>query len=364
MLPGSRYFKGVKMGLFGKNKGVIGVDIGSSSIKIVELKETKKGYLLANYGIAHIPSEVIVDGAIMDSSAVVEAIKNLIAEKKIKTRDAAISVSGHSVIIKKITLPAMTEAELEESIQWEAEQYIPFPISDVNMDFHILEMVAGQSQMDVLIVAVKKDMINDYTAVMAEAGLNPVVVDVDSFALENAYCINYDILPDETVALVNMGANVTNINILKGGTSTLTRDVSVGGRQITNEIQKNVGVGFDDAEILKCGGEVSGVDSKDIDGIVKLGANAIVTEVQRSLDFYLSTSHEGKIDRVYLSGGSSKIKGIAATVTERTGIPTELIDPFLKIGFNQKTFNSVILKKDAPLLCVGVGLAIRKPGDK
>ncbi|MDO8445238.1 MAG: type IV pilus assembly protein PilM [Deltaproteobacteria bacterium] len=352
------------MALFGKKKGVIGVDIGSSAIKIVELKDTKKGYQLTNYGIVPLPSEVIVDGAIMDSSAIVEAIKNLLAEKKMKTRDAAISVSGHSVIIKKITLPVMTEAELEESIQWEAEQYIPFPISDVNIDFHILEMAPGQPQMDVLIVAVKKDMINDYTAAIAEAGLNPVVVDVDSFALENMYCINYDIVPEETVALVNMGANITNINILKGGTSTLTRDVSVGGRQITNEIQKHAGVSFEDAEILKCGGEVNGVDSKDIDAIVKFGANALVTEVQRSLNFYLSTSHEGKIDRVYLGGGSSKIKGIADVIAERTGFPTELIDPFLKIGFNQKTFDPDALKKDAPLLCVGVGLATRRPGDK
>lgn len=352
------------MDLFGKKKNVIGVDIGSSAIKIVELKDTKKGYQLVNYGIAPIPSEVIVDGAIMDSFAIVEAIKNLLAEKKIKTKDAVISVSGHSVIIKKITLPAMTEEELEESIQWEAEQYIPFPIGDVNMDFHILEMATRQPQMDVLIVAVKKDMINDYTAVMSEAGLNTVVADVDSFALENMYCINYDVTPEETVALVNLGANVININILKGGTSTLTRDVSVGGRQITNEIQKHLGVSFEDAEILKCGGEVSGVDPKNLEEIVKTASVALVTEVQRSFDFYLSATQEGRIDKVYLSGGSSKIKGIAEAISERTGIPTDVGNPFLKIGLNKKTFDAENLKKDAAFLCVGVGLAIRRPGDK
>ena len=351
------------MDLFGKKKNVIGVDIGSSAIKVVELKDTKKGYQLVNYGIAPIPSEVIVDGAIMDSFAIVEAIKGLLSEKKIKTKDAAISVSGHSVIIKKITLPAMTEEELEESIQWEAEQYIPFPISDVNMDFHILEMVAGQPQMDVLIVAVKKDMINDYTAVMAEAGLNPVVVDVDSFALENMYCINYDIDPEQTVALVNIGANVININILKGGTSKLTRDVSAGGRQITNEIQKHVGVSFEDAEILKCGGEVSGVDPSSVEEIVKTASNTLVTEVQRSFDFYLSTAQEGRIDKVYLSGGSSMLKGIVEAISERTGISTEVANPFLKIGL-KKTFDAENLKKNAALLSVGVGLAIRRPGDK
>ncbi len=350
--------------LFSKKKGVIGVDIGSSSIKMVELKETKKGYQLANYSIVHIPSEVIVDGAIMDPGTVVDAIKTMLSSKKIKTKDVAISVSGHSVIIKKITLPAMTEAELEDSIQWEAEQYIPFPISDVNMDFHILEMAAGQPQMDVLIVAVKKDMINDYTAVMAEAGLNPVVVDVDSFALENMFCINNDIAPEETVALVNMGANVTNINILKGGTSTLTRDVSVGGRQITIEIQKHFGVSYEDAELLKCGGEVAGVDATGIEDIIKAASNSLITEVQRSFDFYLSTAHEGHIDKAYLSGGSSKISGIAESISERTGIPTAMVDPFLRIGYNPKTIDPDVLSKDAPFLCVGVGLAIRRSGDK
>lgn len=350
--------------IFRKKKGVIGIDIGSSSIKMVQLNETKKGYQLVNYGIAPIPSEVIVDGAIMDSSAVVEAIKGLVAEKKVKISDVALSVSGHSVIIKKITLPAMTEAELEESIQWEAEQYIPFPISDVNMDFHILEMVPGQPQMDVLIVAVKKDIINDYTAVMAEAGLNAVVVDVDSFALENMYCINYDVNPEETVALVNLGANVTNINILKGGMSTLTRDVSAGGRQITTEIQKHLGVSSEDAEVLKCGGEAGGIAPKDVEEVVITAMNSIVTEVQRSFDFYLSTSHDGRIDKAYLSGGSSKIKGIAAAISERTGVPTETADPFQKVGVNGKAFDLETLQKDAPFLCVCVGLAIRKPGDK
>lgn len=352
------------MDLFRKKKGVIGIDIGSSSVKMVELKDTKKGYHLVNYGIAPLQTEVIVDGAIMDSSAVVEAVRGLLAEKKIKAKDVAISVSGHSVIIKKITLPVMTEEELGESIHWEAEQYIPFPISDVNMDFHILGIVPGQQQMDVLIVAVKKDMINDYTAVIAEAGLNPIVVDVDSFALENAYCINYEVVPEETVALVNLGANITNINILKGGTSTLTRDVSVGGRQINNEIQKHLGVSYEDAEMLKCGGEVSGVDSSGLEEIMRSSSNTLVTEVQRSFDFYLSTVHEGRIDRAYLSGGSSKIKGIAATIAERTGVPTEILDPFLKVEFNPKTIDPDKLREDAPLLCVGVGLAIRRPDDK
>lgn len=351
------------MYLFGKKKCAVGVDIGSSSVKMVELKETKKGYRLASYGIAPLPADVIVDTVIMDSAAVAETISGLFREKSVKNRDVAISMSGHSVIMKKITIPARTEEELEESIHLEAEQYIPFPISDVNLDFHIVEMTPGRPQMDVLVVAAKKEMINDYTAVVAEAGLRPVAVDVDLLALENMYCINYDVLPDETAALINLGASITNINILKGGTSVFTRDLSVAGRQITNEIQKQTGVSFENAEALKSGEEAGGVKLPDVEGIINSTSNALVSEIQRSLDFYLSTAPDGRIDKVYLSGGTSKVKGMAGAISERTGIPTEMADPFLKIDFDQKSIDPEGLKRASPLLCVGVGLAVRKPGD-
>src|SRR5437764_10297402 len=177
-----------------KSKLALGLDIGSSSVKLVQLKEAKRGYLLEAFGVAALPPEAIVDGALMNSTAIVEAIRGLVAQYKLKNREAAIGVSGHSVIIKKISMPKMTQEELDESIQWEAEQYIPFDVKDVNIDTQILNPEADAAgQMDVLLVAAKKDMINDYTSVCAEAGLAPSVVDVDAFAVQNAFEANYEL---------------------------------------------------------------------------------------------------------------------------------------------------------------------------
>jgi type IV pilus assembly protein PilM len=218
-----------------KGKLALGLDIGSSSVKMILLKESKRGFQLQSFGIAPLPPEAIVDGALMNSTAIVQAIQELISTQRIKHREAAIGVSGHSVIIKKISLPRMSQEELDESIQWEAEQYIPFDVKDVNIDTQILtppDVDAG-GQMDVLLVAAKKDMINDYTSVVAEAGLAPTIVDVDAFAVQNAFEANYEIPEGDTIVLINAGAAVVNINILAAGVTTFTRDITVGGNQFT-----------------------------------------------------------------------------------------------------------------------------------
>src|SRR6266567_7151914 len=226
-----------------KSKLALGLDIGSSSVKLVQLKEKKGGYALQAFGMSRLPPETIVDGALMNSAAVVQAIQELLAEHKVKARDAAIGVRGHSVIIKKISLPRMSQDELDESIQWEAEQYIPFDVKDVNIDTQILTPEADAAgQMDVLLVAAKKDMINAYTSVCAEAGLAPSVVDVDAFAVQNAFEANYDLPSKETVVLFNVGASVTNINILASGVTNFTRDVTMGGNAFTEEIQKQLNI--------------------------------------------------------------------------------------------------------------------------
>src|SRR6266699_2369010 len=213
-----------------KGKLALGLDIGSSSVKLVQLKEAKRGYILEAFGVSPLPPEAIVDGALMNSTAIVEAIRQLVSQYKLKNREVAIGVSGHSVIIKKISMPKMTQEELEESIQWEAEQYIPFDVKDVNIDVQILtppDVDTGTGQMDVLVVA-KKDMINDYTSVVSEAGLTPVVVDVDAFAVQNSFEVNYELPRNETIVLVNAGASVCNINVLANGLTTLPRDVTTG----------------------------------------------------------------------------------------------------------------------------------------
>ncbi len=243
-----------------RGKLALGLDIGSTSVKMIQLKEQRRrgvvGYALQSFGMKPLPAEAIVDGALMNSTAIVQAVQELISELRVKQKEVAIGVSGHSVIIKKISMPRMTQEELEESIQWEAEQYIPFDVKDVNIDTQILNPDANDAtgQMDVLLVAAKKDMINDYTTVVSEAGLHPAVVDVDAFAVQNVFGANYDVPENQTIVLINAGASVVNINIVANGMTVFTRDVTIGGNQFTEEIQKQLNVSYEEAEALKSGG--------------------------------------------------------------------------------------------------------------
>lgn len=353
-----------------KGKLALGLDIGSSSVKMVLLKESKRGYELQHFGIAPLPPEAIVDGALMNSTAIVQAIQELVAAQKIKHREVALGVAGHSVIIKKIQLPTMTQDELDEAIQWEAEQYIPFDINDVNVDAQILTMPGAEvgGTMDVLLVAVKKDMVNDYTSVAAEAGLTPAIVDVDAFAVQNAYETAYGIPMDETVVLINAGAAVVNINILANGVTSFTRDITLGGNLFTEEIQKQLNVSHDEAEALKIGGSVGGeadaVVPQEVERVISTVAEQMAGEIQRSLDFYAATAADGRIGRVYLSGGTARIPALQRTIAQRCGVPVEILNPFRNIEIDHRRFDPGYILEVAPMAAVAVGLGLRKPNDK
>jgi len=351
--------------MWGKKRDVIGLDIGCSSIKLVELREDKKGYKLQNLAISPLPSEAIVDGALMDSVTIIDAIRDVIANSKTKARDVVTSVSGHSVIVKKISLPFMTEAELEESIQWEAERYIPFDINDVNIDFQIFGAAPENPEvMDVVLVAAKKDMINDYVSIIMEAGLNPVIIDIDSFALENMLAINYDIAKEDTVAIVNVGASVANINIVKNNISAFTRDIFKGGNQITEEIQRQLHVDHEEAERIKVGSKVDLTSQSVIEDVLKTASESLAVEIGNSLDFFQSTTTYEKIGKLYLSGGGSKIKDFDMTLQQQIGIPVEIANPFKKVEYSGKAFDLEYLREIGPIMAVGVGLASRKVGDR
>ncbi len=355
--------------LFGKSKDVIGLDIGSSSVKIIQLKEGKHGYMLVNFGMIGLPPETIVDNAIMNSAAVVEVIKELLNSTKIKEKNVVMGLSGHSVIIKKITLPTMSQEQLEEAIHWEAEQYIPFDINDVNMDVTILNpnsTVAGQ--MDVLLVAAKKEMVQDYISIAAEAGLTPVVIDVDVFALQNMFEVNYEMNPGETIVLCNIGASNTNLNIINNGISLFTRDLTVGGNMITEEIMKGLNISFEEAEALKVGGQSTldgdSVIPQEVDKIIQSVSDMIANEIQRSIDFYTATTADSSIGRIYLCGGGAKIASIMRILEARLNIPVELINPFRNIEIDEKRFDTEYIQNIAPLASISVGLGIRRPYDK
>ncbi len=352
--------------IFRKKSEIIGLDIGSSSIKVIQVRDSNGGYTLSKFGMIPLAPEMIVEGTIMDSVRCVEALQDLIKDQSITGKDAVISLSGHSVIVKKVCLPQMTEDELAESIKWEAEQYIPFDINDVNMDFQILGTFIdseGKPQMNVLLAAVKKDKLTEYTSLVIEAGLNPAIVDIDSFALENMYGINYEIKEGETVALINIGASLTNINILKGGMFAFTRDVSIGGNRYTESIQKELSISYDDAERAKKGESVEGGVPSALDSVIENISSEIASEITRSFGYFKTASGNERIDKIMLSGGSSKIKNLSTLLQERLEIPVEIVNPFRKIEIPPE-FNSDYIRDIAPIAAVAVGLGIRRLNDR
>ncbi|HTH00109.1 MAG TPA: type IV pilus assembly protein PilM [Vicinamibacterales bacterium] len=352
--------------MFRRAKSLVGLDIGSSAVKAVELKQAGKAFKVAAFGSEAIPPDSIVDGAIIDGGAVADAIRRLFTSGAIKTKDVAASLSGNAVIVKKITLPQMSEAELAESIYWEAEQYIPFDIQDVNLDYQILDKGGdgGKATMDVLLVAAKKEKIADYTGVIAQAGRSAVVVDVDAFALQNAYEVNYGIEPNTIVALLNAGASATNINILNGDQSVFTRDISIGGNAYTEALQKELNLPFDLADQLKRGMPVDGVTYEDAKPVLRAVSENVMLEIQKTFDFFKTTASSDRIDRIMLSGGASRAEGFKEMLSDRFDAPVEGLDPFKRVGFDSKKFQIDSAAEIAPTAAVAVGLALRRVGDR
>ena len=351
----------------GKSKAIVGLDIGSSAVKAVELKVAGKGFKVMAFAIEPVPPDSIVDGAIIDGTAVADAIRRLFENKAFKTKEVAASLSGNAVIVKKISLPVMTEAELAESIYWEAEQYIPFDIQDVNLDYQILDAGRGpdsKGTMEVLLVAAKKEKIADYMGVISQAGRVAVVVDVDAFALQNAYETNYGLEPLSVVVLLNAGASAININILSGAQSVFTRDISSGGNAYTEAVQKELNLPFESAELLKKGEAVDGVTFEEVRPVLHAMTENVLLEIQKTFDFFKATASSERIDRIVLSGGASRVDGFAQALEERFGAPVESFDPFRKIAFEPKRFGITNPENLVATAAVAVGLALRRAGDR
>jgi type IV pilus assembly protein PilM len=351
----------------GRNKAIVGLDIGSSAVKAVELRQSGRGYRVSAFGIEPLPPDSIVDGAIIDAGAVAEAIRRAFAAHKAFTsKEVCASLSGHAVIVKKITLPVMTEAELSESIYWEAEQYIPFDIQDVNLDYQILDPGTGpesRGSMDVLLVAAKKDRIGDYTGVIAQTGRTAVVIDVDAFALQNAFEANYGLDPQRITVLLNAGASAININILQGDQSVFTRDVSIGGNAYTEAVQRELDLPFDAAERLKRGVAVDGATFDDARPVLRAITDHVLLEIQKTFDFFKATAASDQIDRIMLSGGASRVDGFREMVQDRFGTHIEEFDPFQAVTWDAKKLGAAATEV-APMAAVAVGLALRRAGDR
>ncbi len=344
---------------FGKTRQVVGLDIGSSSVKAVELKRAGKDLEVVRLGLEALAPEIVVDGAIVDTGQVSNTIARIFTDQKIRTKNVATSVSGHSVIVKKLALQPMTEEELEGAVQMEAAQHIPFDIGEVNLDYQILDTGPDSPTMDVLLVAVKKDKILNYTNVVVLAGKNPAIVDIDAFALQNVYEYNYEPSGDLTVALLNLGASVMNINIVKGRIPLFTRDVSVGGNQYTDTLQKELDLGFDEAETLKTGVTLPGISDEARLPVLKSVSEIIVLEIQRTFDFFRATAAGEQIRKIYLAGGSAKVYGLTDLLQQELGLPVEQLDPLRRIRYDAAGPIGEIVSANPPRLAVAVGLALR-----
>ena len=346
------------MKLPGQKKPVVGLDIGSHTIKAIVLDRGKSGLILRNMGVVQLPPEAIFEGAVQEKEIVISAIKNLIKSLKVKVKNVSTSISGYSVIIKKITLPMATRQELAGNIEVEAEQFIPFDISEVNVDFQILGQNDKQDdQMDVILVAAKKEIIDIYMEILVEANLKPTIVDVDVFALENAFTQNY---PDEngTVALIDIGANKMNINMVKGGISLLTKDAAMGGARITNDIQDRFEVDFETAEAIKLGG-IEPEDPAAVREIVALAAENWAAEAKRTVDFLESTYPGEQLQGIYLSGGSSRFEGLDKLFEKELAVPVHYLNPFSSVAADPKKFDPAYIEYMQPQSAICLGLALR-----
>ena len=353
--------------MFKWNKPLAAIDIGSHSIKLVQLKKTGKNYHLQHFGVMPLKHEAIVDGAIADAGAVVEGIRNLVKMEKIATKDIVTSVAGESVIVKKIRIPHMSEKELSESITWEAEQHIPFEISDVNLDFQIMppqEFSGDDDRMDVILVAARRSKMEDHIGVLHEAGLNPIIVDTDVFAIENEYEINGE-LDDEVTALVDVGASTMNVNIMHSGATLFQYDVTAGGNHYNEALQSAFGLDYEEAENLKLGvGFTDELGLQQVLPVLVAVSETLCDELKRSLDFFRSTAENTEITKMVLSGGCARMKGLDALFSKRLRIPVEVANPFRNIHYSGKVFDPEYLQDMGPMAAVGIGLAMRRMDDR
>ncbi|MFZ7110359.1 MAG: type IV pilus assembly protein PilM [Desulfatiglandales bacterium] len=356
-----------------KKNQLVGLDIGSHSIKLIEIEDTKKGMLLKNFGIIGLPEGAVSEGTIKEMEIVSSAIKNLYKNLRVKNKNVAASISGYSVIIKKISIDKREESELENTIHEEAEQYIPFDINDVNIDYEILtspdktgdEAVDGDESdlMEVMLVAAKKDIVEDYIGLLQLTGLKPGVLDADAFALQNAFEMSSG-TTGGCFALVNVGAVEIGVNAIKDGVSLFTRDSSCGGFQINEAIMEKFGVSYEEAEKIKLGAAEPQIDKEALEEIFTSVVSDWVNEIKRAVDFLATTYPDETIEKIFVSGGACRIPGFQKYLSMETQIPVEELNPFANLKINEKVFDPKYLGYMAPQAAVAVGLALRSIGDK
>lgn len=352
-----------RLGGFRRDGGFVALDIGSSSIKMVEATGDKSGYHLVHMGIFPLPPAAVENNVVVDKDAVVNAIRSLLQDNGVKATQAICSVPGRAVIIKKIQLPTQNEQELEANMEFEAQNVIPESLENVNLDYQILDYLEDGNNMEVLLVAVKKEIVNSYTQAVEEAGLTLAVMDVDYFAMENMYEINYEPKQDEVVGLIHIGARYTSINVLRKGVSTFTGDLPVGGKEFTESLMESLKIPYDEAETLKTTGLLGGKKNTELEALLKPTCVSLSEEISHTLSLYGTMAGEEGVHTIYLSGGSAKVAGLAPILEKKLGVSVLLAEPFR--GFSVgRSVDKDFLNESALAFSVVAGLSIRRPGDK
>ena len=344
------------MGFFGRNGTTVGLDIGSGLIKLVQITHGSGGPVLTKVGMTSVVSDAIVEGEVMDPTVVADAIRGLLASAGIKTKKVVTAVGGRDVIIKKIAMDRMKEVEAREVIRWEAEQHVPFDMDNVELDFQILDPEADGLQMTVLLVAAKRELIEHKLALLSDVGLEANIVDVDAFALHNAFELNYPEAMHGVVGLVNIGHETTNINILDDGVPVLTRDIPVGTRRFKEDLQRERGLSSEEADAL-----LRGADSNPaLDPILESRGEELAVGIERAAAFLQSASRSaGGIARVFTTGGGSRIPRVNKVLSDRLRIPVQLANPIEKLQVADGVFDNLPVDEVSPLLMLPIGLALR-----
>jgi len=344
------------------DKSYLTLDIGSSSVKMLEVRGRGRSLCVLKAGIVPLIENAVQGNIVQSPGSVADAIRTLIDEHEIKTTSVITAVPGPSVIIKRANFPAQGAKELQETILFEAGNFIPESLENVNLDYQVLDQEAKANNVDVLLVAVRKDVINSYVDAISEAGLTSVVADVDYFALENMFELNYVPEPNEIVALINIGAHYSLINVMKGGRSAFTGDVPVGGQQFTDILSRELHVSTTQAEDAKINGILTGHSSEDVERVISSASEHLLDEIQHALSFFGSGATDEQISTIYLSGGTAQLPGLAANMSQRLNIPVEVSDPFRNVSINSQDEDFV--RQNASSFAVSVGLATRRPGDR
>jgi len=343
-----------------KTRTVAGLDIGASSVKLVKLEERSGGWALTALGMREIPLETIVDEEIRDKDTVIFNVQSLIDQCDPNLKEVAISVCGHGVITDKITMDQKSGVEAEQAILFQAEQRSPFDVEDVTMDYHIIQVNQETRKMDVVLVAARNEFLNSYIELVLEAGLKPVIVDTDAFAILNAYLLNYEIDPERVTALIDVGFDTTSITFLKDGLYHSNRDLSSGGRLIYNAIMKEFRVNQELASKTIKGEMGTSIDQDMLKATVVTAAEELISGLEVAFSYFKSTAKVPKVDWIVLTGGGALIPFLPEFIQAKLNVPIEIGNPLRNIEYDPDIFKDAQPDRIAPLLAVAVGLASRK----